>query len=86
MLSLLLLLLSKEIGRGLSRESILPNIIYELIDGMDDDKFDEMCRRLGADRELRSLKRYCIVISYWLLQHGHLKIENKGYNKLHEKI
>jgi hypothetical protein len=53
---------------------------------MDDEKFDEMCRRLGADSELRSLKRYCIVISYWLLQHGHLKIENKGYNKLHEKI
>lgn len=41
----------------MSRGSILPNIIYELIDGMDDEKFDEMCRRLGANRELKSLKR-----------------------------
>ncbi|XP_076072771.1 uncharacterized protein LOC143044591 isoform X1 [Mytilus galloprovincialis] len=40
-----------------SRRGILPSIIYELVDGLDDDKFNEMCRRLGADRELRSLMR-----------------------------
>lgn len=36
-----------------SRRGILPSIIYEIIDGLDDERFDEMCRRLGAERELR---------------------------------
>ncbi|XP_052089313.1 uncharacterized protein LOC127726035 isoform X1 [Mytilus californianus] len=40
-----------------SRRGILPSIIYEIVDGLEDDKFNEMCRRLGADRELRSLMR-----------------------------
>lgn len=36
-----------------SRRGVLPNIIYEIIDSLDDERFDEMCRRLGAERELK---------------------------------
>ncbi len=36
-----------------SKRGVMPSIIYEIIGELDDDKFDEMCRRLGADRLLR---------------------------------